>query len=247
MTSRRDRARGLLADLGDFRRRLIRVLVVLVAGAVFGFLYSPRLIELMLQPVGELIYLAPSEAFMVHVRVALATGFVIALPYALTSLAAFAGRRIPKTARRQLYLVLALGLVLFVAGTAFAATVVVPGVLAFFMSFASDKVKPLLDLSNYVGFVFGTVIPFGLVFQLPLTIAALARVGVLSPDTLVRNRRIVILIIFIVAAILTPPDAVSQLLMAGPLFVLFELGIVLARLAWRRRAPSAIDDSVGEN
>ena len=236
-----------MADLGDFRRRLIRVLLVLAAGAVFGFAYSPRLIELMLQPVGELIYLAPSEAFMVHIRVALATGFVIALPYALASLAAFAGRRLPRSTRRQLYLVLGLGLALFVAGTLFAATVVVPGVLAFFMSFASDKVKPLLDLGNYIGFVFGTVIPFGLVFQLPLTIAALARVGVLSPDTLVRNRRVVILIIFVVAAILTPPDAVSQLLMAGPLFVLFELGIVLARLAWRRRGPQTSADDVGNH
>jgi sec-independent protein translocase protein TatC len=172
---------------------------------------------------------------MVHVRIAFATGFVVALPYALATLAVFAGRRIGKTSRRQLYLILSLGVLLFASGTAFAATVVVPGVLSFFMSFASDRVRPLLALGNYVAFIFATVVPFGLVFQLPLTIAALARFGVLSPQVLARNRRFVILIIFILAAVLTPPDVVSQLLMAAPLMVLFEVGVLLARVAWRSR------------
>lgn len=245
MAKRSTRTGGLLADIGEFRGRLIRALLVLAAGTALGFLYSPKLIELMLRPVGELIYLAPSEAFMVHIRVALATGIVITLPYALASLAAFAGRRVARPLRRQLYIVLAAGLLLFAGGTVFAATVVVPGVLAFFLSFASDKVRPLLNLGHYIGFVFGTVVPFGLIFQLPLTIAALARVGILSPRVLAQNRRYVILLIFVLAAILTPPDAVSQLLMAGPLLVLFEIGILLARLAWRTRAAQRSNAGAG--
>lgn len=128
---------------------------------------------------------------------------------------------------------LLIGLLLFIFGSAFAAIVVVPSVLAFFLSFASDKVKPMLDLGNYVSFVFGIVIPFGLVFQLPLTMAALARVGVLAPASLAKHRRVAIVVIFIVAAVLTPPDVISQLMMAGPLLVLYELGVILAKVAWR--------------
>lgn len=233
------RGHRLLTDLNEVRTRVIRALIVLAAATALAFAYSQRLLQFVIQPVGELIYLAPSEALMVHFRLALMAGIVVALPYFLASAAAFAGRRVKRRTRLQLYLVLLTGFALFILGSGFAATVVVPSVLAFFMSFASDKVKPMLDLGNYVGFVFGIVIPFGLVFQLPLTMAALARVGLLSPATLARNRRVAILVIFVLAAVLTPPDVVSQLMMAGPLLVLYELGVLLGRLAWRAHTRAA--------
>ncbi len=232
------RGHRLLKDLDELRTRIIRALLVLVASTVVAFYFSPRILQIVIQPVGELIYLAPSEGLMVHFHLALMTATVTALPYALASAAAFAGRRVGRRARWQLYFILFAGLGLFALGSVFAAAVVVPSILAFFMSFASDKVQPMLDLGNYVSFVFGIVVPFGLVFQLPLTMAALARTGVLAPATLARQRRVAILIIFILAAILTPPDVISQLLMSGPLLILYELGVLLARLAWRahRRA-----------
>ncbi|MDP2872626.1 MAG: twin-arginine translocase subunit TatC [Bacillota bacterium] len=231
-----DGGRRLLADLGELRRRVIRVLFVLAATTAAGLAFAGRLLAVLMRPVGELVYLAPAEAMMTHFRLAFATGVAVTLPFTLVNAAAFAGRRLPRRTRLKLYLLLLLGLFLFVAGATFAFFFVVPTVLAFFLSFASPKIRPLLGLANYTAFVFGLVIPFGLVFQLPLTIAALARVGVLSPAALARQRRFAIVIIFFLAALLTPPDVVSQLMMAGPLLVLFEVGVLLAKLAWRGRA-----------
>lgn len=239
------RGRSLLADLGEFRRRLIRVLIVLAAATAAGLGFAGRALAFLMHPVEELVYLAPAEAMMTHFRLAFALGMAATLPFALVNAAAFAGRRLARRVRRQLYWYLALGMVLFVSGAAFSFFIVMPTVLRFFLSFASPKIKPLLGLGNYVAFVFGLVIPFGLVFQLPLTIAALARVGVLSPTALASQRRFAVLAIFVLAALLTPPDVVSQLMMAGPLLVLYELGVLLARLAWRGRAAQLARESAG--
>lgn len=243
--ARKAKERTLLGDIGEFRRRLIRVLIVLAAATVLGLFFAARVLAFMMLPVGELVYLAPAEAMMTHFRLAFALGIAATLPFALVNAAAFAGRRLARGLRRQLYFVLVLGLLLFLCGAAFAFFLVIPAVLRFFLSFASPKIRPMLGLANYIGFVFGLVIPFGLVFQLPLTMAALARVGVLSPAVLAAQRRFAIVIIFILAAFLTPPDAVSQVMMAGPLLVLYELGVVLAKLAWRGRVARAAREAVG--
>jgi sec-independent protein translocase protein TatC len=243
--SRPSGGRTLLADIGEFRRRLIRVLIVLAVATATGLFFAGRVLAFLMRPVGELVYLAPAEAMMTHFRLAFTLGMGVTLPFALVNAAAFAGRRLGRGPRRQLYFVLALGMVLFLCGAAFAFFMVIPAVLRFFLSFASPKIKPLLGLGNYVAFVFGLVIPFGLVFQLPLTIAALARVGILSPAVLAAQRRFAILLIFILAAFLTPPDVVSQLMMAGPLLVLYEFGVLLAKLAWRGRAARAAREAAG--
>jgi sec-independent protein translocase protein TatC len=242
-STRASRASSLLADLGEARRRLLWVAAVLGLGTAAGFVLSPTLFSLLTAPAGSLVYLAPAEALLSKLRLALAAGGTLALPAALVNVAAFAGHRLPGRVRRGLYFCLALSFGLFAGGLAFALRVVLPMVLRFFLSFQTERIRPLLALGQYVDFVFGLVIPFGLIFQLPLLLAALARFGLLRPDVLSRQRRMAILVIFIVAAVLTPPDVVSQIMMALPMLVLYELGVLLARLAWRERGRGAEERS----
>ena len=225
----------LLTRIREARIRLIRVIVVLALACAAGLALAPWLLRIVTAGAGELIYLAPAEAFMVHLRLAVAFGLLIAIPFAIANVILFAGRGLPWRRRLSLWSVVLLGLVFFAGGIMFAYLVVLPSVLTFLLSFASDKVQPLLALEGYVAFVFGLVVPFGLVFQLPLSMAALARLGIVSPQMLRAFRRYAIVAIFALSAILTPPDVVSQLLMAGPMLVLYEIGALLARVAWRAR------------
>src|SRR4030042_1325821 len=156
-----DRPRALLADVTEIRRRVIGVLYVLLLGTALGFGFSGSLLQLITRPVGELIYLAPAEALMTHLHLAFATGIAVALPVALVNAGAFAARRLPRNSRRRLWLLLVFSLVLFSAGAAFSFLLVIPAVLRFFLSFATPKIKPLLALGSYVGFVYGLVLPFG--------------------------------------------------------------------------------------
>jgi sec-independent protein translocase protein TatC len=229
----------LLARIRSFRTGLIRVILVLAGGSVLGFMLTQQLLNLVTVGVDELIYLAPAEAFMVHLRLAFSFGVAVSLPFAIVYLALAAGRGLPWRRKLSLWLVLLLSLALFVTGIVFAYAVVLPTVLAFLLSFATEQIQPLFALEAYVAFVLGLVVPFGLVFQLPLTMAALARLGVVAPRTMASFRRMAILAIFVLSAVLTPPDLVSQLLMAGPMMVLYEMGLLLARVAWRSRGAAA--------
>lgn len=229
----------LLDRIKSFRAGLIRAILVLAAGSVVGFLLADELLELVTVGVDDLIYLAPAEAFMVHLRLAFAFGVAVCLPYVIAATALAAGRGLRWGRKLSLWLVVLLSVALFVGGVVFAYAIVLPTVLTFLMSFASEHIRPLLALERYVAFVFGLVVPFGLVFQLPLTMAALARLGVVAPQTMAGFRRVAILAIFVLSALMTPPDLVSQLLMAGPMLVLYEFGLLLARVTWRSRRVAA--------
>jgi sec-independent protein translocase protein TatC len=137
--------------------------------------------------------------------------------------------------RRILSVGLPLSLLLFVVGIVFAYQVILPLAYKFFLGFSSDSLEPMISIGNYVAFVFRLVLPFGLVFQLPLFVLILTSIGVLSPAFLVRSRKYMILVIVIVAAVLTPPDVISQTLMALPMLILYEVSIVLARLVVRKK------------
>jgi sec-independent protein translocase protein TatC len=124
--------------------------------------------------------------------------------------------------------------------------VVTPYAIAFLLSYARDTLQPMITLENHVGFILKFTLAFGLVFELPLILTLLSRMGVVTPKTLARNRKYAVLGAFITAAILTPtPDAFNQSLMAGPLILLYEVGIVCARVFGRRRADAVAQAEAG--
>ena len=131
-------------------------------------------------------------------------------------------------------------MLMFVVGVAFGYRVILPLAYSFFMNFGTESLEPLISIGSYVSFVLGIVIPFGIVFQLPLIVLLLTSVGILSPMVLTQYRKHIILVIFVISAFLTPPDVISQTLMAGPMILLYELSILLSKMVfWKRQKESA--------
>lgn len=225
----------LVDHLAELRGRIITVLVALLVGVVVGFYYSERIVEYLLLIPGQLVYLYPGEAFFAHMLIALIVGLVLAFPVILYQVVRFILPGLKDAERRVLYLGLPFAMLMFVAGTMFAYKVILPLAYKFFMEFGTQSLEPLISIGNYVSFVLGIVLPFGIVFEFPLVVLLLTAVGILNPRTLVRHRKMMVLGIFIVAAFLTPPDIISQTLMAGPMLVLFELSVFLSKLMVRRK------------
>ncbi|HHX73924.1 MAG TPA: twin-arginine translocase subunit TatC [Firmicutes bacterium] len=224
----------IFEHLAEVRRRLLFTLAVFTAAALFSYLFVDRIRASLAAPAGELVYLGVTEAFLLNVRLALYSGCFLTLPFAIYHFWSFI---LPALRRRErFYVTLAtfLSLLCFFLGAAFAFFVILPFTVRFFLGFASESLQPMLTFSSYLAFSSGIIFGFGLLFELPVVVLILARLGIISAAFLRAHRKYAIVIIFIVAAFLTPPDVFSQLLMGIPLAVLYEVSILLAALVSRR-------------
>lgn len=194
------------------------------------FCYVDQLIPLIVKPAGKLYFSSPSDAFNACVTVSIVAALVVASPYILYQLWAFIGVALKERERRFIFIYGPLSVVFFLSGVAFAFWVAVPMSYRFLMGFASSYMVPLVTVDNYFKFLGQMLLGFGIAFELPLIMAFFAAIGIATPEFLRQKRRHAILTIVIISAILTPPDVGSQLTMAVPLIVLYELGIVMVKI-----------------
>lgn len=225
----------LVDHLAELRRRIMIIIGTLVVAVLVGFYYSSPIVDYFMQIPGELVFLYPGEAFIVHLTVSLAVGIVLSFPVMLYQVIRFILPGLLAKEIRVLYIGLPFSMGMFVLGVVFAYKAILPLAYKFFMGFGTATLEPLISIGSYVSFVLGLVIPFGVIFQLPLIVLLLTGIGILRPTTLVRYRKYIILTIFVVAALLTPPDVVSQALMALPMLLLYEFSILLSRVVFRRK------------
>lgn len=222
-----DPAQPLVEHLAELRRRLIVSLLILCAASAFVFQRSGDLLTWLSGPVGGLIFVAPTEAFYTRLRVAVFGGFLLSLPLLLHQVYLFIARALEARWRRLILTLLPLSYGLFLLGAALSLWVVVPAAMRFLLSYGSEGVKPLMSLGAYLEFVTGLCLAFGTVFQLPLVLYALNRMGVVSRQTLAAWRGPMWLACFALSALLTPgPDVVSQIALAVPAVLLFELSLL---------------------
>jgi sec-independent protein translocase protein TatC len=185
--------------------------------------------------VGQFIFTAPTEAFFIHLQVAFTVGGLCALPIWIYQLWRYVGRALRLKERSVILGILPYALLLFFVGTAVAVLLVVPTAMRFLLSYGSPTLVPMISLSEYLSFIFWMVVGFGVFFQLPLVIVTLARFGLVDPKIFVSYRRHMVVGIFLVAAVLTPgPDIVSQLVLAVPSYVLFEISLIIAKRVYRK-------------
>ena len=188
----------------------------------------------------ELVFTTPTEAFWTYMKVAMIMGLFIAMPIILWNVWAFVAPGLHKHERKYAAPFVIIGSLLFIGGGAFAMLVVVPFAISFLVSFGQDQgLKPMITVSSYIDFILKFTLAFGVVFEMPVVITLLSMLGVVTPQFLSKNRKYAILINFVIAAVLTPtPDIVNQSLMAGPLIVLYEVGIICSRVVARKKARS---------
>ena len=237
----------LMAHLRELRARILRALLAVLAGFALCYWQAPRLQAALEAPLlkalralpevtGKLMFTGLAEAFLVEIKVALAAGFLVAAPFVFYQFWAFAAPGLYPQERRLL-IPLALGTGLFfAAGALFGYFVVFPPAFEFFLSYNSDTVTAMPALAEYFGFCIQLLLAFGLIFELPVLAFFLARFGLINARMLKKARGYAYIAAFILAAVLTPPDVVSQLLMAGPLLLLYEISIWVVRVFGRERA-----------
>ena len=231
-----------LAHLGELRQRIMVCLIALMIGFAVTFSFSERIINYLARPLEpvKLAFLEPTEPFWVNMKVALVAGAFLVLPVLLSQVWGFIAPGLLPHERKFALPFVILSTFFFFVGASFAVTIIVPKAVQFLISFKTGNLVPTLSVNRYVDFVLKFTLAFGLIFELPLALTLGSRLGLVTPAFLSKNRKYAILLCFVTAAILTPtPDAFNQLLMAGPMILLYELGIVAARLFGRRKPVAA--------
>lgn len=233
----------VVEHLTELRRRLIIAGLALFAAAAVAYAYVGHIRGFFTQPAGniKLIYLSPTEALMTDIKLALLAGLFLALPVILYQAWAFVAPALRPQEKTRVWPLVVSSSLLFVLGGLFAYYLVLPLAIRFVLGFATPDLQALFSYSRYVSFVTGIILSFGFIFQMPLGILFLARMGLVTARGLRRKRKFAVLAIFVVAAVLTPPDVLSQVLMAAPMLVLYEVSVWLAHAFGPRARREAAD------
>jgi sec-independent protein translocase protein TatC len=231
-----------MEHLGELRVRIVRSLVAVLIGLLIAFPASQYILDFLSRPIlatgNTLVFLAVTEAFWVQMKVALFTGLFLASPAILWQVWRFVAPGLHAHEKRYAVPFVVIGSLLFIGGGAFSLLVVTPGAVAFLLSYAGPGLQPMISIGSYIDFLLKFTLAFGAVFEVPLAMTVAARVGLVTAKAFARHRKYAILGAFVTAAILTPtPDMLNQTLMAGPIIVLYEIGILCARLFGRRTPP----------
>ncbi len=226
-----DKDMPLAAHLQELRVCLLKSLAALLAGSAVSFCFIQDIVRLLTAAVGNLYYTRPAEAFIIYMKLTIFCGLLLSLPFIMQQLYSFISPALTVKERRFLLLGLPAALLLGCGGMLFAYFFVFPRGLAFFLSFADDKLTPLLSLESYLGFMLMLTAPFAFIFNIPLAILLLGRCGIVRAVTLTKYRKHVIFASFILAAVITPtPDIITQCLLAIPMALLYELSIVFLKI-----------------
>lgn len=230
-----ERTMPLLEHLQEFRLRLLISLVAVAAGSALSWFYAGKAVDYLVRPVGKLVFSTPGEAFFTYLRVSVFMGFLLGLPVIAYQVWMFI---MPALREKERKLVLILGpvsVMMFLAGAAFSFYFVLPAALKYFTGFATTQLQPLFTLGGYISFIISFLLPFGLVFELPLILIVLAKMEIINSAFLRSKRKIFAVLAFIIGALAAPtPDIFSQTMVALPLLVFYEASIFSIRYFLRR-------------
>lgn len=242
---------SFLSHLIELRNRLIRALLSILVVFLCLFPWAKDLYALLAQPLlatlpqgGQMIATDVVGVFLVPMKVALMVAFLIALPYVLYQVWAFVAPGLYAHEKRLALPLVASSVILFFVGMAFAYFLVFPTVFGFMARIAPEGVAWMTDIEKYLSFVMGTFVAFGVAFEVPVIVVVLVLVRIVELETLREWRSYVIVGAFVVAAIFTPPDVVSQLMLAIPLCLLYELGMLMARFV---KKPASASPAIRES
>ena len=214
--------------LQEFRKRLIICLVVVAIAALACYNYVDDIIALLSGPAGKLYFMNPSEVFFTYIEIALYAGILFTLPVLLYEVWAFVAPALWPEERRAVLVILPTAVFLFYVGLVFAYYLVIPAAVTFFMGFATQTLQPMFSLESYLSFILALTLPFGFIFELPLIVVFLAKIGLVTGDFLKGKRKILIVIAFIFAAVVSPTtDIFTQTMIAVPLIVLYEISLFI--------------------
>lgn len=230
----------LISHLMALRKLLVACAIAILAGFVLSFyLLCNLLMDFITSPISSrgitLIYTAVSEAMTTKLKVSLISGIVVVSPFIFYQIWSFIKPALYENEIRTFRVLFFLGLFMFLLGVVFCYRYVYELALNFFIIAGEDLATPMLSIDKYVGFLFSFVLPFGVVFELPIAVYMGTRLGWVDHAKLSHCRKYVFFGIFVLAAILTPPDVVSQIMLGVPIYILYEVGVLVYRFTKNRR------------
>ncbi len=239
--------------LSELRDRLIRSAIAVGIGFCIAYFFKEKLFEILTAPlvkaIGEnkntqMIFTGLPEAFFTYLKVSLIAGIAVSTPVLFYEFWMFISPGLYRQEKRYFLPIVLLSVFFFVIGSSFGYFIAFPYAFRFFLEFSTDAIHAMLSMKEYLSFASTLLLAFGFIFELPLVLAFMARMGLVTVPFLQKNRKYAILIIFIVAAVLTPgPDVISQLMMAGPLMILYEIGIIGAKIFSKKQDTETNEES----
>ena len=230
------------AHLEELRTRLITCAMAIAVGFAVAYFFKEKIFQILTQPLmkimqtgDKLIFTGLPEAFFTYLKVALLTGIILAAPVLLYQFWLFIAPGLYKKERKLLIPIVFLSTIFFLGGAFFGYFIVFPFGFKFFLGFASDSIRPMPSMKEYLTFATKLLLAFGVVFELPIVITFMARLGIVSVEFLKKNRKYALLLFFVFSAVLTPPDVITQLMMAFPLMILYEISIIGAKIFGKKK------------
>jgi len=225
---------SVLSHLTELRSRLIRCFIAIGTGFLVCFAFAEQLFEYLSKPLIEMlppdhqamVFTSLPEVFFVYIKVALFAGMIISTPVIFYQIWKFIAPALYANEKRYIFPFVIVSTLFFLMGASFAYFQIFPWGFKFFIGFSDENIQPMITLKEYLKFSTRLLLAFGLVFEMPIVISFLAKIGMVSPALLRKNRKYAILMMIVLAAILTPPDIVTQLMMAGPMYLLYEMSIL---------------------
>ncbi|MCD6153333.1 MAG: twin-arginine translocase subunit TatC [Syntrophobacterales bacterium] len=229
------------SHLEEMRSRLLRVIIVVGILFVICYFFKKNLFEILTIPLavampesGTMIFTGLPEAFFTYLKVAFFGAIFLASPYILYQIWKFVSPGLFESEKKYVFPFMFFSVTFFLGGSAFAYYVVFPFGFKFFLAFGTDFIKPMLSIREYLSFSFKLLLAFGIIFELPVFMFFLSRIGLINSRTLTAKRKYAILVIFITAALFTPPDVVTQVMMALPLILLYEISVWVVKLGEKK-------------
>jgi len=212
--------------LDELRKRILIAAGAVLLFSALGWFFSREILEYVTRTVPSVYFTSVTEAFSVRIKISMWCGLIISVPIILYQAWQFVVPGLLESESKAAFWVITLGTMFFLIGGTFCFTVILPLVVKFLLSFQTDKLQPLITVGDYVGFVAFMVFAFGAVFELPIVLFFLGKLGIVDSRMLSSGRRWAVVAILILSAVITPtPDMFTQLALAGPLYVLYEISI----------------------
>jgi len=226
----------IVEHLEELRRSLLISIVAVIIAAIFSFYYNEQILAFVISPLTalneNLIVTGVTEAFFVKLKLAFLAGFVFAFPVVFWALWRFIKPALYPHEKKYIYILFPVSIILFVSGVLFSYFGILHLILKFFIYIAGENLETMFKVDQYVSFVIAFTLPFGIVFELPVVVFFLTKIGVVNFEMLSRNRKYALLVIVVLAAALTPgPDPFSQIMMAVPVYFLYEISIWVSKLS----------------
>jgi sec-independent protein translocase protein TatC len=230
---------SFLDHLDDLRKVLVHSAAAFLLAMIVCWFFSARLLEFVIRPlpVESLVFTDPIEAFMVRVRLSVAVGLMVSFPFILFRVWAFVAPGLFTNERKKTLPFVVGSSALFYTGVVFCYLVLIPVVLDFLLGFRTPRLNPMISVNSYLSFVTRLCIAFGAVFQLPIVVLVLSLLGIVTPSWLLRQWRYGVVGVALAAAIFTPPDVISMIVMGVPLIALYAVSVALAFVIVRKKKP----------